>query len=74
MRLPQPLRGLARALFTEYGLARRGIGKRILDSVVTRNDAVVMRKDPASAVLFVLSATIADNLNTAPGARIRESL
>ncbi|MDA8001692.1 MAG: ABC transporter permease [Alphaproteobacteria bacterium] len=65
---------LSAALFTEYVFARPGIGKLILDSVVTRNYPVVMGSVLVSTVLFVLSTTIADLINAALDPRIRESL
>ncbi len=65
---------LSGALFAEIVFARPGIGKLIYDMVLMRNYPVVQGAVLVTTALFVVSALIADMINSALDPRVRASL
>ena len=63
---------LSQAVFTEIVFARPGLGKLIIDSITTRNYPIVMGGVLVSTVLFVCSTAVADIVNAALDARVRQ--
>ncbi len=65
---------LSGALFAEIVFSRPGIGKLIYDMVLMRNYPVVQGAVLVTTALFVVSALIADMINSALDPRVRGSL
>jgi len=65
---------LSAAVFTEIVFARPGLGKLVIDSIVSRNYPVVMGSVLVSTALFVVSTAIADLVNAALDPRARTDL
>ena len=65
---------LSGALFAEIVFARPGIGKLIYDMVLIRNFPVVQGAVLVTTALFVLSALIADIVNSVLDPRVRANL
>ena len=65
---------LSGALFAEIVFARPGIGKLIYDMVLMRNYPVVQGAVLVTTALFVVSALIADMVNSYLDPRVRASL
>ena len=62
---------LSSAVFVEIVFARPGIGRLIYDAVTSRNYPVVMGSVLVTTVLFVVSTTLADLINTMVDPRLR---
>lgn len=65
---------LSAAVFVEVVFARPGIGALIVKAVDSRNYPVVMGTVLVTTMLFVVSTTLADLVNTALDPRVRGSL
>ena len=65
---------LSGAVFAEIIFARPGVGKLIVDMVVTRNFPVVQGAVLLTAVLYVFTVLIADLVAASLDPRVRKSL
>ena len=65
---------LSGAVFAEIIFARPGVGKLIVDMVVTRNFPVVQGAVLLTAVLYVFTVLIADLAAASLDPRVRKSL